>query len=52
MEWCWGRVHTLKKFTNEESSAASVAAEAVDGGSSIPSITAMVGTASSSSNSL
>lgn len=52
MEWCWGRVHTPKKFTNVESSGASVVAEAVDDGSSMPSMTAIVGTASSSSNSL
>lgn len=46
-------VHTLKKFTKEGSSGTSAALEAVDGaGSKGPSITAIVGTASSSSNSL
>lgn len=43
----------LKKFTKEGSSGTSVTLEAIDdGGSRGPSITAIVGTASSSSNSL
>jgi len=46
-------VHTLKKFTKDGSSGTSTALEvADDGGSRGPSITAIVGTASSSSNSL
>lgn len=47
------RAHTLKKFTKAGSSGTSAVLEAVDDdGSKGPSITAMVGTASSSSNSL
>ena len=46
------RIHTLKKFTKEESSGTSVELGAEKDGSSGPSITAVVGTASSSSNSL
>ena len=46
-------MHTLKKFTKEESSGTSATLDAVeDEGSKGPSITAIVGTASSSSNSL
>lgn len=46
-------IRTLKKFTKEGSSGTSVTLEAVDDdGSRGPSITAKVGTASSSSNSL
>lgn len=44
------RKHTLKKFTKAGSSGTSAAFEGVD--SRGPSITAIVGTASSSSNSL
>lgn len=43
--------HTLKKFSNEDSSVPPVAA-AADVGSRGPSITDILGTASSSSNSL
>lgn len=46
-------MHTLKKFTKEGSSGTSATFEEVDdGGSSGPSITAIVGTASNSSKSL
>lgn len=46
-------VHTLKKFTKDGSSGTSATLEVVDDdGSRGPSITAIVGTASSSSNSL
>lgn len=48
-----GSKHTLKKFTNEGSSGTSATFEEVDDeGSRGPSITAIVGTASNSSNSL
>lgn len=45
-------LHTLKKFTNGESSGTSVEEEVAKDGSSGPSITPEVDTASSSSNSL
>lgn len=44
--------HTLKKFTKERSSGTSAVFDVVDDGSRGPSITDMLGTASSSSNSL